>query len=230
MTLKGPTKAEVRQLVSEHLAEQYVRGASSVDPSIGLERLHELLTQSAQAYETGPSQQREAICETVIAVSDFLKGQGFGVATLAPLSRVVRSIVELCNQNRPDPLFCERPKRITPSRRLDDAVRQGHLAALADAWLKSYSNEEGGRVKTLERAARQMSGAHFGTLSKTMLNTAMTYQRQEGHHELVYLSFQQMQAALAAEASLAGGGKDGLRTALLAQIDALNAKAQLQEH
>lgn len=222
-----PSKAEVRDLVSEHRAELYARGAPEADLVDTLRQLHDQLVLSAEAHEAGPQQQRQAVCDAIMAVSEFLKGQGFSAATLVPLNRVVWAVVDLCQQNHPDPLFCEKPSNTKPRRNLADAVRQGHLAAIADAWLASASDEEGEEAAILERAARHMSGLHFGTLDRAALSSARSYQRKTGQNELLHKSFEQMSSALAEEATAAGGGKRGLRAAILAQINALNAKAEL---
>lgn len=224
-----PSKREVRALVGEQVAEQYARGVGEVDPSPGLDRLHELLVHAAQEYEAGPEKQRQAICDSIIAITDLLKDQGFSGATLLPLNRVLRSIVELNGLNRTDPLFCEKPKRTKPRRSMEDAIRQGHLAALADAWIISRTSDEGDESAKLERAARRMSGAYFGKLDGAKLISAKSYQRQMGQHDLVGLAFEQMKKALSAQANSSGDGASGLRNALEVQIDALNERAKLRK-
>ena len=80
----------------------------------------------------------------------------------------------------------------------------------------------------IDRAARHLSGIHFGTLDRTALRSARTYQLQTGQNELVYKSYEQMKNALAAEARVLGDDPASLRAAIFAQINALNAKAELQ--
>jgi hypothetical protein len=222
-----PSKDQVRAIVGEHVAEQYAREPSVVDTSAGLDRLHSQLVDAAQAYEAGPQFQRQAICDAIVATSEFLRGQGFGNAATVPLSRVLWAIVDLCKQNHPDPLFCKKPRRSKSKRNMEDAVRQGQLAAFADAWLDSSTSDEGNEAAKLERAARLMSGKHFGALDGRKLASARSYQRQMGQHELVYQSHKQMIDALTTEANAAGGDSAGLRTAIQVQIDALNAEAEL---
>lgn len=222
-----PSIDQVRALVGDHVVEQYNRDRSERNDTNELQRLHKLLVSAAQIYEAGPKQQRQAVCDAVIAVTDFLKVHGFSSATLVPLSRVVWSIVDVCEQNQPDPLFCEKPKKTKPRRSMKDAVRQGHLAALADAWLQSRGSDESDEAAELARAARYMSGTYFGTLNGIGLLSARSYQRQLGQHELVYSSFKQMKAVLATEATCAGGGAAGMRLAIEVQISAMNAKAEL---
>jgi hypothetical protein len=111
---------------------------------------------------------------------------------------------------------------------MENAVQQGHLAALADAWLKSHPRQDDElEPARLNRAARQMSGEYFGTLDGSKLSSAISYQRQNGHHELVYRSYEQMSAVLTDEKTSAGGGQNGLRVAIAVQIEALNIKAKL---
>lgn len=223
-----PSRAQVRQLVSEHFAELHVRAAPEADPLQALDQLHDQLVVAAGDYEAGPQQQRQAVCDAVMAISQFLKGQGFSSATLVPLSRIVWAIVDVCQHNYPDPLFCEKRSSTKPRRNLANAVRQGQLAAIADAWLASASDDEGGEAAMLDRAARHLSGIHFGTLDRTALRSARTYQLQTGQNELVYKSYEQMKNALAAEARVLGDDPASLRAAIFAQINALNAKAELQ--
>lgn len=223
-----PSKEQVRELVSEHIAQQYVRGAPVTDSFQALDQLHNQLVVAARDYETGPMQQRQAVCDAVMAVSEYLKGQGFCGATLFPLSRVVGAIVDLCEHNHPDPLFCEKRSSTKPRRNMVDAVRQGQLAAIADAWLASASDDEGDESAVLVRAARHMSGAHFGTLDRAALSSARTYQRKTGQNELLYKSYLQMKDALAAEAKAVGDDAESRRAAILVQINALNAKAEMQ--
>lgn len=224
----SPSTAQVREIVSEHIAELAARGQPETDAEQGLHELHRQLVMAAQDYQVGPLRQRQAVCDAIMAVSEFLKGQGFSGATMVPLSRVVWAIVDLCQQNHPDPLFCEKRSKAKPRRNLTDAVLRGQMAAIADAWLASALGDEGDEASMLDRAARHMSGVHFGTLDRAALNSARTYQRQIGHNELVYKSYEQMRDALAAEADAVGGGFAGLRAAVLAQIKALNIKKEMQ--
>ena len=228
MDRKIPSKAEVRELVSEHMVELHARSAPGADPVHALHQLHHQLVSVARMYEAAPQQQRQAVCDAITAVAEFLTGQGFSSATMAPLNRVVRAIVDLCQQNHPDPLFCEKLSNTKPRRNLADAVHQGHVAAIADAWLASASDEEGDEAAILERAARHMSGLHFGALNGTALSSARSYQRKTEQNDLLYKSYDQMSSVLKKEARVAGGGQAGLRAAILAQINSLNTKAELQ--
>lgn len=227
MSSKKPSKEQVRSIVEDDITEQYTREESRLTRT-ALDRLHLQLVDAAKIYESEPTNQRQAVCDALIATSEFLEKQGFNDATLVPLSRVIVAMVDLCRQNRPDPLFCEKLKVGKPRRSLEDSIRQGHLAALADAWLEAYSNDEGGTNKRLARAARHMSGKHFGKVTREMLGSARSYQRQTGHNALVYDSHKQMKDVLNAEAKVAGGGECGLRTAIDVQIKALNIKAKMR--
>ena len=229
MNINRPTKEQVRLLVSEDVLAQYMRGHCDIDTAVELDNLHDILVDAAQAYASGPRQERQAVCNAVIAISVFLEGQGFSNATLAPIKRILAAVVDLSEQNRPDPMFCEKSKKTKSRRSMQDSVRQGHLAAFADVWIMSHPNDGSDELSKLKLAARRLSGTYFGKLEVNSLRNAKSYQRQTGQHDLVYSSYEQMSKALAAEAKSAGGDAEGLRIALELQIDALNAKAELRK-
>lgn len=227
MSNSVPTSEQVRAIVDDQVSAQYVRGEAG-HTLTALEKLHAQLVEAAKGYELGPQMQRQAVCDAVMATSDFLTTQGFSDATMVPLNRVAWALVDLCKQNRPDPLFCEKLKSVKPKRGLEESIRQGHLAALANAWLDANPDGDIGENSKLDRAARHISGSHFGAISRAMLKSAMSYQRQIGHNDLIYASYNQMKVALDEEAKIAGGGEIGLRTAIHVQLKALNAKADLR--
>ena len=224
-----PSQAQVREIVRNVRDQAYVRGEAEADPEQELDALYARLVEAAQAYETGPKQQRQAVCDAIIAVKEFLEGQGFSCPTLMPLNRVVFAMTNLCKQNQPDPLFCEKRSKTKGKRKIEDSVRQGHLAALADAWIKSALADEGEEAAMLNRAARQISGNHFGPVKSVSLQSARAYQRQSHHPELLYDSYEQMKKILVVEAEAAGGGKIGLREAILTQLKGLNARSETQK-
>lgn len=228
MKIQAPSTEEIRNLVSQSDKERFDRGHNVADPMIGLDELHRQLVDAARAYEAGPQNQRQAICDSIMAVSAFFEGQGFGSATMVPLSRVVWAIVDLCEHNHPDPLFCEKPKKSKPRRDMENAVRQGHLAALADFWLKSCAVDVREEKAKLQQGARLMSGPHFGMLDGKMLSSARSYQRQIGQPDLVYQSYEQMSALLQSEADALDCKPEGFRIAVETQIKALNEKALMR--
>lgn len=227
MIPKKPTKKQLRSLVNDHVLQQYTRGQYELDPVVELDALHKILVETAKAYESDPASQRQLVCDAVMAISDFLKGQGFSIATLTPMNRILGALVDLSKQNRPDPLFCAKREKLKPRRSAEDSIRQGHLAAFADAWLQLHTRNGSSEQKTLKLGAQRMSGAYFGKLEHTDLRNAKSYQRQTGQHDLLYSSYEQMSKALDVEAKHAGGDKAGLQIALELQIDALNLKAAL---
>lgn len=227
MENRWPSNEQIDRQVRDKVAVRYDRGPCDVEPSAGLDRLHDQLVEAARAYDAGPQNQREAVCDGIMAVNEYLKGQGFGSAARAPLNRVLRAIVDLCKQNHPDPLFCEKPQKTKPRRNLESAFRQGQLAAFADAWLRSCAVDEGDEATKLERAARRLSGPHFGNVDGATLSSARSYQRQAGQHDLVYRSYEQMAAVLEADEIIAGPGASGLRIAIEMQIKAMNEKAKM---
>lgn len=221
-----PSHEQIRQVVRVELEQRYARGSANTHPEQVLPQLHAQLVEAARAYETGPKQQRQAVCDAIIAVDEFLAGQGFTGETLAPLKRVVVAITDLCQHNQPDPLFCQKLSKTKGKRTLQDSVRQGQLAALAEAWVESASSEEGDKAALLNKAAREISGRYFGNVERAGLSSAMAYQRQPNHPPLLYEAHAQMKKRLAIEAEAAGGDARGLRAAVLTQLEALNAKAE----
>lgn len=228
MTNTGSGRGDLQAIVDRHFVEQFARNPSEADPASGLDQLHERLSVVARVYEEGPSTQRQAVSEAILSVAEFLKEQGFSDDTLTPLMRVVWAFANLRDQNRPDPLFTEKRAPTKAKRSMEDAIRQGHLAAFATVWLNSQKTGEGDRSTKLGRGARQLSGYHFGKLSGKALSNAMNYQRQTEHHELLYQAFEQMMGVLTIESDAVGGGEEGLRLALKTQINALNLKAKRQ--
>jgi len=220
-----PLKRARQEIVQQHREEQYARQRVDADPLAELALLHDALAGFSKAYETGPAAQRQAICDSIIAVAAFLRSQGYSDRTLMPINRVVGAIAEICNQNRPDPLFCEKKARTKPKRSMQNAILLGHLAAFADAWLRADLKGSDPESVKLKRASKRLSGNYFGQLEVKKLKSAMSYQRQPGHQALLYDAYRQMQGVLEVEASHVGGDEAGLMMAIEVQIDSLNEQA-----
>lgn len=226
MQPERPTKAEIHNVVREELVDRSTRTAPRTDSSAALDELHELLLEASRSYASGPASQRQAVCDAVIAVADFLDDQGFGSATREPLTRIVVALSDLGQNNRPDPLFCEKPRKGKPRRSSEEAIRQGQLAALADFWLLVHKEGAESETTKLARAARRISGDHFGKLDGTALQSARAYRRQSDGPVLLLRAYDHMKSALLKEASAAGEGSEAARHALNVLIDALNAVAR----
>lgn len=223
-----PGRQELQAIVKERVTKQEARSPSRAEPDAALKALHEELVDAARAYRKGPSQQRQGVCDAIAAVLEFLKGQGFSDAILEPLKRPAFAIVDLCRQNRADPLFAEKRKTTKPMRSMQEAILQGHLAALASQWLECDNETEGGPRAKLSRAARALSGRYFGKLDEKSISSAINYQRQSNHHPLLYQAFEQMECALRSEADAAGGGTQGGRLAVITQVKILNLSGDRQ--
>tara|TARA_R110000868_G_scaffold361248_1_gene623233 strand:+ start:1336 stop:2037 length:702 start_codon:yes stop_codon:yes gene_type:complete len=221
-----PGQQELQAIINERVAKQDTRSRPSTKSDAALKALHKDLVEAARAFREGPSQQRQGVCDAVVAVLEFLKGQGFSDSTLEPLKRPLWALASLSEQNLPDPLFAEKRKKSKSKRSMTDAIRQGHLAAFAGLWLECDDQGGGGRRVRLGRAARALSGAYFGNLDETSVNSAITYQRQNDHHPLIYGAFEKMKDVLMAEANAVGGGIDGIRLALVTQIKILNLSSK----
>lgn len=230
MDQKTPSTEQIREIVKDHIGEQYTRN-DSLPTSTVLNDLHAKLVEAAKAYESGPPMQRQAVCDAIVATSDFLRRQGFSDSTLVPLDRVVWSIVDLCNQNQPDPLFCSKVTKTKPKRSMKDAILLGHLAALVDTWLEAYprEGEEEDVAERLKRAAREMSGIYFGQLSCKNLESAQRLKRAAQEGDVITRAYDQMVIVIKTESNAAGGGRAGQKTAVRVQIKALNEAMKLKE-
>lgn len=227
--VKQPSKQEVRSIVADYMTEQYTRGQTAGDPLAQLDRLHGRLVSAAKEYNSGPQHQRQAIAAAMQATSEFLSGQGFREETLAPLGRVADALLSISNQNRPDPLFSEKPRKAKPSRSQYDAMRQGFLAALIDTWIESCPPGSADLTTEQRRAASVISGAYFGDVSATTLANAKSYLRQAEQHAVVRQAYDFMRTALDADGALAGEDNEGLRAALKTRVELLNAQAGAQQ-
>lgn len=149
----------------------------------GLTILHGDLAQMAKAYRSGEIQnQRDAVVGQLFAIQRFLRSQGINESTVEPMMRPVTALAEREN-NKLDPLFCERKRGGKPSRTTGDFERIGALAALADAYLELHRDEEGNFEQKLRRFARQVSCNWFGkvTYSKVKAAREMVSQEAKDH-------------------------------------------------
>ena len=223
-----PTSKDIRRLVGEHMDDQHLRQPANGGRVEALDQLHAELVSHAREYAKGPLTQRQAVCDTIMSISEYLKAQGFSVQTLTPLHRVLTAIVDVTQSNQPDPLFAEKMRKAKGRRTKDADILTGHLAAMAKAGLKLSSSDEGDVSTKLKRLIRHLSGDYFGKVTAKRLSTARTYLNQSDKSDPLHLAFDQMEETLSRESSAAGGGERGLAAAWQAQLLSLNAKARLR--
>lgn len=179
-----PQKFDFKAAAKDTAAERHKRQPSKGGRVQALNRLHSLLADHSQLYETGDlKDQRDAVAASLLAVKDYLIAQGFAQATLAPLMRPVSSLVEREN-NSLDLMFTERARGGRPKATMADHERTGILAALAEAWLRLHPDDPRTQAQKLEEAARQMRGRWFGKVTRAQLKTARDLVLQEGKNHL----------------------------------------------
>ena len=156
-----------------------------------LPELHEKLVASGRLYESqNLDDQREAVVDALLAVLEYLSGQGFDISSLGPLARPAQAL-EALEHNKLDLLFAERRGAGRPSNVLTDHERTGILAALADVWLRSHTSDPRTMPEKLREAARQMKGRWFGTITVAQLKSAraLVGQEQKGHPAVRWADF-----------------------------------------
>lgn len=162
---RAPTDEEYQQ--ADILSEQSRFDRMPSDDAINwaLTVLHGELALAARNYKTTDLQrQRDSVVEASFAVQRFLKSRGFNEAIVEPFMRPALALIEREN-NRLDPLFCERVRSSRPSRSFEDHSRIGAIAALAEAWLEFHKQQDLKVPQKIERLIRQISGPWFGDLT-----------------------------------------------------------------
>lgn len=192
---RKPSKEEFAEIAWQAKVVRYERQRSHGGRVAALQVLHDRLADDARLYEHDDLQdQRDAVADALLAVSDFLKAQGFSSATLSPLLRPVAALAEREN-NSIDLMFAERPRAGRPKATLSDHERTGILAALAEGWLQTNESDARTQAEKLADAARKMKGKWFGKVTRAQLETARELVRQEARdhpavcHALLFSDF-----------------------------------------
>ena len=181
---RKPTEAEFAESARLARDDRYVRLRALGGRVAALDKLHVQLVDDAQLYASDDLQdQRDAVGHAVLAVVDFLRAQGFGNQTVAPLMRNVSALVERENGSL-DLMFAERKRRKggRPKATITEHERTGILAALVEGWLIIHNEDQ--RILRLKLAeiARKMKGRWFGDISVSQLKTARDLVKQEARN------------------------------------------------
>jgi hypothetical protein len=184
--LHNPSKAGFAEMMQDAKIKRYTRQQSAGGRVAALEQLHARLFENAQLYESDDLQdQRDSVADSLLAVVDFLKAQGFAAATLSNLMRPVAALAEREN-NSLDLMFAQRARPGRPKATLADSERTGILAALAEGWLQTCKGDDRPQSDKLAEAARKMKGKWFGSVTRAQLETARELVSQEaGNHPAV---------------------------------------------
>jgi hypothetical protein len=177
--LRAPTKKEHEEADRFLEATRYDRGPATGPIHWGLHVLHSDLASFAKLYRGGDLQaQRDAVSSSAISIQRYLNSQGINEQTVEPLMRVVSALVER-EENRLDPLFCDRARDGAPARSNKDYDRIGAIATLANIFLKLRKNEDGNTKEKLQRFARKASCEWLGNLTYSRVKAAREMVAQE---------------------------------------------------
>jgi hypothetical protein len=188
--LHNPSKADFAEIIQHAKIKRYTRQQSAGAPVAALEQLHARLVEDAQLYESDDLQdQRDAVADSLLAVVDFLKAQGFAAATLSTLMRPVAALAEREN-NSLDLMFAQRARGGRPKSTLADHERTGILAALAEGWLRAREGDSRPQPLKLAEASRKMKGKWFGSVTRAQLETARELVNQEASDHPAVQHFQ----------------------------------------
>ncbi len=174
-----PTKAVFEEAARLTKEDRYVKRKPRGGRVAALDLLFRHLVEEGRLYESEDIQdQRDAVANAMLAISDFLETQGFPLAAIAPVMRPVAALVER-EGNSPDPIFAQRDRAGRPKDTLAHHERKGTLAALANHWLSLRSTDEHSQSDKLSEAARKMNGPWFGKITRAQLETAREFVSQE---------------------------------------------------
>ena len=144
----------------------------SFDGIESLPLLAAVLARNTETYETGSRQdRRDAIANCLQSVASYLASNGIDPRHLQPLLHPVEALYEREN-NRLDPIFCERIRQGTPSRSLIQDQQDGIIAAIANHWLAHNADKTAPMKNRLTAAARLMRNSGLGELQAARVKQA----------------------------------------------------------
>lgn len=144
-----------------------------------LSLLDAILAKNADIYENGTRQdRRDAICNCLLSVASYLSENGVTHRHLTPILHAVESLTEREN-NRLDPIFCERVRVGKPTRSLVQNQQDGVIAAIANHWLEHNADSSVPMRNRLDAAARLMRNAGLGRVLAARVKQARELVSQE---------------------------------------------------
>ncbi|ROT96501.1 hypothetical protein EB810_00600 [Altererythrobacter sp. FM1] len=137
-----------------------------------LNLLDSILAKNTEIYENGPSQdQRDAIANCLLSTASYLSENGVDLRHLQPILHAVETLTEREN-NRLDPIFCERIRQGAPSRSLKRNQQDGIIAAIANHWLAHNADKSTPMKSRLAAVARLMQNSGLGDLDAARVRQA----------------------------------------------------------
>jgi len=144
-----------------------------------LSLLGSILANNTEIYENGTRQdRRDAIANCLSSVASYLSENGINLRHLKPIMHVVVSLTEREN-NRVDPIFCERVRSGAPSRSLARDQQDGIISAIANHWLAHNADLTTPLRNRLIAASRQMQNVGLGAVSAARIKQARELVSQE---------------------------------------------------
>jgi hypothetical protein len=144
-----------------------------------LRLLDSVLANNTAIYENGTRQdRRDAIANCLLSVASYLQENGIDLRHLKPITHVVETLTEREN-NRVDPIFCERARSGAPSRSLARDQQDGVISAIANYWLAHNADLTTPMRSRLNAAARQMQNRGLGSVSAARIKQARELVSQE---------------------------------------------------
>ena len=148
-------------------------------PIQSLELLNAILERNAAHFESADLQnKRDAIANSLMAVATFLSEHGVDLSNLKAILHPVEALTEREN-NRLDPLFCDRARGGAPRRSLKQNQFDGIIAALANHWLMHIADSSVPMSSRLSALARLLSRAGFESISAAQIKQARELVAQE---------------------------------------------------
>jgi hypothetical protein len=145
--------------------------------SLGL--LDAILARNTELYHSSSRQdRRDAIANSLQAVASYLSENGVELRHLKPILHALESLIEREN-NRLDPIFCERKRVGKPARSLLQNQQDGAIAAIANHWLAHNVDPAAPMPNRLAAAARLMQNAGLGSVSAARIKQARELVSQE---------------------------------------------------
>lgn len=138
-----------------------------------------ILAENTETYEKGSQQdRRDAIANCLLSVASYLAENGVDTRYLQPLLHPVEALTEREN-NRLDPIFCERVRQGAPSRSLIQNQQDGIIAAIADHWLSHNADTDAPMRNRLDAIARLLKDSGLGELGAARIKQARELVSQE---------------------------------------------------
>jgi hypothetical protein len=180
--LSRPSTAAEREAAARQLwHERTMQREPTAGRVKALNGFMEALTVLGCRFQDGDEQEkRSAIAGQMMALLEYLSGQGAPRVATVPIARILSAMVETERGNR-DPLF--EPIRSSGGGRPPTLhcrqIWRGTLAGAASLWIQANAGLGQGQDVLLNQAAAQLSGEWQGQITLQHLRAALATAREE---------------------------------------------------